>query len=223
MVVKAPGSQPVSKRVRKGRRLAAHQRRQQLIEIAFDHIAERGFEGLRFQDVAAAAGINNASLLYHFSSKEALIQGVVSHLVEQMRGEAVQPAHEPGSAIQALRHEFAGVGKLLARSPKFFIVLTELALRAKRDPAIRKLTESRDDFWRTRLTAIIKRGIKEGSFRSGVQVDAVVTALIAQIKGIAHHATILKRKRGEIESLLQEVGWQVEHWLTCEKASRRTR
>lgn len=222
MVVNRPPTPPAhsraingAKRTSPASRRPAEKRRRQLLKIAFDHIAERGLEGLRFQEVASAAGINNASLLYYFSSKEALIQGVVSNLVDQMRGQPVQPAEQPSGAVEALRREFDGVRKLLVRSPKFFIVLTEFALRAKRDPVIARVTRSRDDFWRTNLTSILERGIKEGAFRSSIRVDTAVTALMAQIKGIAYHATMLKRKPGEIASLLSEVEGQVEHWLTC--------
>ena len=54
-------------------KLAAGKRRQQLVSIAMEQIAKKGFEGLRFQEVAKQAGVNNATLYYYFPTKEALI------------------------------------------------------------------------------------------------------------------------------------------------------
>ena len=53
-------------RPKKRIRLPAAERQQQFVQIAFDLIAEKGFEGLRFQDVAEKAGVNNATLLHRF-------------------------------------------------------------------------------------------------------------------------------------------------------------
>jgi len=46
------------------------------------------------------------------------------------------------------------------------------------------------------LSSIIGRGVEQGVFRQDINVEATVTALMAQIKGIGYHATLGKRKRG---------------------------
>jgi AcrR family transcriptional regulator len=193
-------------------------RRQQLVQIAFDLIASRGFEGLRFQEVAASAGINNATLYYYFPSKEALIQGVVDSMMERLKtpqGRAEEPAR---NALEELRQMFAGARDRLTEDPSFFVVITELALRARRDPAINRIGEQRDNFWVRHLTGILERGIAEGVFRSDLDREATAAALMVQMKGIAHHAAMRKREPGEIDAILSGVAVQVEHWLTCEKA-----
>src|SRR5487761_1532679 len=77
-------------------------RRQQLVQIAFDLIASKGFEGLRFQEVASQAGINNATLYYYFPSKEALIQGVVDFLMERLRTPQAKPDPPAANALEEL-------------------------------------------------------------------------------------------------------------------------
>ena len=63
--------------------------------IAYQHIAEKGFEGLRVRDVATEAGINHATLLYYFPTKEALIQGVVDFLLREFQTSRVpRPADD---------------------------------------------------------------------------------------------------------------------------------
>ncbi len=207
----------MSSAVRAGRKtkLAVTDRRQQLVSIAMNQIAVKGFEGLRFQEVAEQAGINNATLYYYFPTKEALIQRVVSRLSGELKRPRARPRDAPASARDELRLEFEGVRKLLRAQPKLFVILTELALRALRDPVIKNIGENRDDFWRGRLSGIIERGVAQGVFRRDIDVEGTVTTLMVQIKGIGHHAALAKRKPGEVDKAIAEIAAQVDHWLTC--------
>lgn len=194
-------------------------RRRQLVEIAFDHIATRGFEGLRFQDVASEAGINNATLYYYFPSKEALIQGVTDSLMERLKAPAQTPQDAPSSALAELRQTFEGTRRRVTTDTRFFIVITELALRSRRDAAIDRIGRRRDDFWSKRITGIIERGMSEGVFRRDIDIESAAVSLMVQIKGIAHHAAMRKRRPGEIDALVSTIAAQVEHWLTCTAAT----
>jgi len=195
--------------------LAATDRRKQLVAIAMDQIAAKGFEGLRFQEVAKQARINNATLYYYFPTKEALIQGVVGHLSEELRKTRGLPKNAPTTAREELLLEFEDVRELLRAQPELFVVLTELSLRGLRDPVINKMEERRENFWRVHLSSIIGRGIEQRVFRQNIDVGATVMALMAQIKGIGYHATMGKRKRGEVAQAIAEIARQVEHWLVC--------
>ena len=70
-------------RVRR-RQARTQDRKRQLVEIAYRLIADKGLEGFRIRQVAAAASMDNGTLHYHFPSKEALIQGVVDYLVRDL-------------------------------------------------------------------------------------------------------------------------------------------
>src|SRR5215831_2937803 len=90
---------------------ARSSRRAQIVQAAYRLIAERGLEGLRFADVARAAGINNGTLLYYFDSKDALIRAVAALMVDQFVNAA--PPEElatPDQVLAAIRWEFADAG-----------------------------------------------------------------------------------------------------------------
>lgn len=195
-------------------RLAASDRRQQLVGIAVGQIATKGFEGLRFQEVAKQAGINNATLYYHFPTKEALIQGVVSYLTEEFKKTRRQPKEVWANARQELHIEFRDLRELLHAQPRLFIVFVEMSLRRLRDPAINKVEKSRDDLWQDHLTGMIRRGIEQGVFRRGIHAETAATALMAQFKGIGCHATLSERSRREVDRMITEIERQVDHWLT---------
>ena len=201
------------KRPARKAKLAAGQRCQQIVSIATEQIARKGFEGLRFQEVAKQAGINNATLCYHFPSKEMLIQGVVGHTTGELSKRRHRQKDVPATAREELRLEFEDIRELLHTHPKLFIVLTELSLRGLREPVINKMEKSRDSFWRDHLSGIVGRGIEQGVFRQNINVEATVTALMAQIKGIGYDATLGNRTREEVDRAITEIERQVEHWL----------
>jgi len=214
----------VSSRVASSRRTkAVVDRPEQLITIAMNHIATKGFEGLRFQDVAEEAGINNGTLYYHFGTKEALIQGVGSRLTAEFKRRRVRPKEPPSDARQELRLEFEDVRQLLRAQPRLFVVLTELALRALRDPAIKKIGDNRDDFWRAHLSGILLRGIAQGVFRPDVDIEGTVTTIMVMIKGLGYQATMAKRKAGDLDKAIAVIAAQLDHWLTCSDPSGRSR
>ncbi|MBI3256439.1 MAG: TetR/AcrR family transcriptional regulator [Actinobacteria bacterium] len=64
------------------KRLSAPERRREILEAARSVFLRRGLSGARTREIAEAAGVNEALLYQHFSSKEALFEAAV---VEPMR------------------------------------------------------------------------------------------------------------------------------------------
>src|ERR1700682_6833679 len=89
------------------------QRRQELVQAAFNQIAQHGFEGLRTRDVASEVGVNIATLHYYFPTKEALIRGVLEHAMGRFRS-TLAPHGSPGDQ---LRNHLRAGRKLLADEP----------------------------------------------------------------------------------------------------------
>jgi AcrR family transcriptional regulator len=196
------------------RKLAATDRRRQLITIAVDLIASKGFEGLRYQEVAKEAGISNATLFYYFSGKEKLIQGVVHHLTEEFSKTPARPGGRPTTALEELRLEFETVLDLMQKQPKLFLVHAEISLRALRDPVIKRAVRNLDALWKRHLIDVIELGVAEGAFRTDVSSGAVAVALICQFKGIGWHALTGKLKREEIQQSVAQIARQTECWLS---------
>lgn len=62
---------------------ANDEQRLKLVRSAYQLIAEKGMAGLRIREVASRVGLNHATLLYYFPTKEALIKGVVDYCAHQ--------------------------------------------------------------------------------------------------------------------------------------------
>lgn len=85
-------------------RLPAARRRRQLLEVAVDVFAERGFHGTSMDEVAEAAGVTKPVLYQHFTSKRELylelLDDVGSHLVGAVTA-AVGGASGPRQQVEA--------------------------------------------------------------------------------------------------------------------------
>ncbi|MGO9177885.1 MAG: TetR/AcrR family transcriptional regulator [Candidatus Limnocylindrales bacterium] len=193
----------------------AHGTEQQaaLVRVAFDLIAERGFEGLRTRDVAAGAGLNIATLHYYFPTKEDLIRGVLAAAVQRFRTqEGSDPDVPPPDPLVQLRAFLRSRQRQMLEDPELFTVLLELSTRAIRDPAIRASMRQTDEEWRAHLAALLRAGVEAGVLRSDLDVPAAAAGLVALSKGV--HLQMVMRPDGVPEGLDAET----ERWLTGRQA-----
>jgi AcrR family transcriptional regulator len=154
-------------------------RRQDLVAAAYQEIARLGFEGLRTRDVAAAAGVNVATLHYYFPTKEALIGGVLKYSMERFRSS--MPTG--GSPAQQLRNHFAGIRRLVNEEPELFAVMGELALRSARDPAIRELYQQTTDVWQATVRGLLAKAVRDGSLIGSRNPDAQASLVVSALTG----------------------------------------
>jgi AcrR family transcriptional regulator len=156
---------------------SADDRRQALVQAAFNEIAEHGFEGLRTREVAAGVGVNIATLHYYFPTKEALIRGVVELSMQRFR--STLTPH--GSSAEQLRNHLRAVRQLLRDEPRLGTVMAELALRSARDPAIAGITAETHEAWHHTVRGLLKRAAREGHLRPELDSDDVAAIVVATL------------------------------------------
>ena len=154
-------------------------RRQELVAAAYQQIASLGFEGLRTRDVAAAVGVNVATLHYYFPTKEALIGDVLKHAMQRFR--STLPAG--GSPADQLRDHFAGIKRLVREEPELFAVMGELALRSARDPAIRELYQQTTEIWQATVRGLLAKAAREGALVGSRNPDAQASLVVSALTG----------------------------------------
>ena len=158
---------------------AGEPRKDALVAAAYQILATRGFEGLRTREVAAAVGVNIATLHYHFPHKEDLIRGVVAHAMGRFRG----TLGGAGSAEDQLRAHFRGLRRLSREEPELFTVMAELTIRGVRDASLRKIVGGTDDAWRAMLRTLLRRAKDEGAVAAGLDPDGMAAVIVATLKG----------------------------------------
>src|ERR1700690_4142023 len=78
MAIPARKSPPLV--VRPKTRMHGEDRHRQLLDIAIQSFAQKGFAGTKTKDIAAAAGVSEAILFRHFASKEDLYHAILDTL-----------------------------------------------------------------------------------------------------------------------------------------------
>ncbi len=125
-------------------RLPAPRRRRQLLDVALDRFAAKGFHATSMGEIADAAGVTKPVLYQHFHSKRQLylelLDDVGGQLMEAI-GKATAGAQSPHRQVEA---GFAAyVGFMLERSQAFPLLFGG---GARRDPefadAVRRVEES---------------------------------------------------------------------------------
>jgi AcrR family transcriptional regulator len=190
-------------------RSSRQDRRQALVQAAFNQIAERGFEGLRTREVAAGVGLNIATLHYYFPTKEALIRGVVAHAMDRFR--STLAPH--GSPADQLRNHLRAVRKLLRDEPEIGAVMGELALRSARDPSLARIMREMNDAWQRTLRGLLRRAAREGYLNRELDNDDVPALIMA---------TLMSSTLPSVSSAdrMDKAFRQLERWLGLAKARR---
>ena len=160
------------------RRLTAEQRRQQLVDVALELFAHRGYRATTMDDIADAAGVTKPLVYQHFSSKRALYLELVNSIAQELliaiRGAVVQ-AEGPRQQVEM---GFAAYFRLvISREDEFRLLYgrdhaddKELgrALRTVEDAiaaAIEPLIDAGLDDDHRRLLAYAVVGMAEGASR----------------------------------------------------------
>ncbi len=60
----------------------ARPRKEEILDVATDLFAERGYDGTSVNDVAERVGMRKASLFYHYATKDALYDAVLDRILE---------------------------------------------------------------------------------------------------------------------------------------------
>lgn len=206
--------------VKPRQRMNGGARRQLILETCIRILAARGLEGFRTHDVAQQAGITNATLLYYFPTKDALIEGVAEHLESLYAREKAPPVIERDdepSSLRAMRQEFADARFLRQQRSEMLAVSREFALRANRDNQIQALVNRLTTQWRTHLEDILTSGKSEGAIRADIDPKVGAGIVVSSIWG----ATALL---GISDAEFEQHCDQLMQWLmTNRKKERRAK
>jgi AcrR family transcriptional regulator len=132
-------------------------RRQQIIEVAAELFAERGFHGVSIYDLGTAMGTSGAALYKHFAGKDALLGAMLVDISETLlregtaradaaRAEAVEDGAGPEAVLAALvawHVEFA-----LTKPALITVQFRDLASLAEEDrKTVRRLQRRYVELW----------------------------------------------------------------------------
>jgi len=124
-------------------RLPAEQRRTQLLEVAIEIFAERGFHATSMDDIAEAAGVTKPVLYQHVPSKRALYRELLDDVDRQLTERLVVATAAATSGRERVQEGFAAYFRYVAAHRAAFRLLFGASVRT--DPEFAAVAEATID------------------------------------------------------------------------------
>ncbi len=173
-------SQPTSDSSRSPKGRAPHRRdenaRLAVLHAADDLLAERGFNGVTIEGIAARARVAKQTIYRWWPSK-------VDILLDTLAEDAARQLTiaESGSALEATRRYLHALARFLTRDPAGKVLLALIG-EAQHDPQVAHVFHQRYlDPHRAREHALLERGVETGELPADLDVEAAVDALCGPI------------------------------------------
>lgn len=163
-------------------------RRDQILEAARKLFVERGYVATKMSDIAELAGLSKGGVYFHFVSKEEVFSALVEDefersmaIIKKMSEQELDASFFPQLGAQFVERFFGE-----SDTPRFFIVMGEMALR---DKDLRTKLQEIQLRYIEALSALVERGIKGGMLR---KVDPRATAILwkAMMDGVEANAAL---------------------------------
>ncbi|MGD0451959.1 MAG: TetR/AcrR family transcriptional regulator [Solirubrobacteraceae bacterium] len=147
-------------------------RQAELLQIAADLFAERGYVATTVRDIGEAAGILSGSLYHHFDSKESMIDEILSTFIDETLAgyEAViEQGLDPRETLEGLVR--LSLSSMVENRSAILIYQNEARFLAAQ-PRFSHLGDAHRKFERL-WTRVLQRGIDEGQFRASIDPKLV--------------------------------------------------
>jgi AcrR family transcriptional regulator len=138
-----------------------------IIEATVALLAERGYQAMSMDAVAAAAGVGKPTVYRRYASKADL---VVAALLATTNGPAVDVPDDTAGALAAL----LGHTALALANPGGMTILGTLLAQERRDPVL--IATFRDRVFRPRhevVRTILERGVERGEIEADTDLDMI--------------------------------------------------
>ena len=110
--------------------------RTRILDQAARLVREIGYANANNAVIAEAAGLTRGAMLYHFPTRESLIEGLVEHLSAQADALFAEAARNRAPGADVAEHAVDAYWRILHTPP--MLAMRELRVAARTDPAVRE-------------------------------------------------------------------------------------
>ncbi len=181
------------------------------IDAALTAFGTRGYEATSLDALATELGVRKQTILYHFSSKEALLDAVIDEAGSELiavLSNAVSGAREGWLRVESVVHS---VFRLAARRPELLGLLREVSRLGP--PGATRFGEMLGPFIQ-RATRFLEEGMESGEFRRqdaqllllttySTVIGVATEVEVVRALGVEPTARSLVRRRSELLSFLR--------------------
>ena len=152
-------------------------RHEELLRVAYRLMAAKGMHRMTVQDVADAAGMSKANVVYHYKTKEDLVLTTMQWVLERVAARVVEATASAVGRDAKIRAMIDAIFLDPQRNRTFYVVYAELIAHSSRNRRFATLNGWFRDIVTGQYAAVIG-STDEGSQTSVAEAAMVVRALI---------------------------------------------
>lgn len=156
---------PVSRTRSKGAKISRGMGREEILAEAMKLFAQHGYEGASTAEIAAAAGLSQSVVLYHFTSKENLWREAMRGLFAKVNTQSLidQDSYKDLDVIARLKVAIRQFAHLSAQTPEFARAVTREGMAG--GPRLRWLIEDLSPPIHDVFHRLIEEGVAVGALK----------------------------------------------------------
>jgi AcrR family transcriptional regulator len=162
---------PQTKAARRGRPSTGA--RERILEAAIEVLKSDGYAGLTIAKVAARAGESKPLVVYHYGSKQGLVQASGRAVAELITAEALTAVQGAKTVEEIVRGIADGLDRLLDRDERLARLYFDLAAVSVVDAEVRATISEVSQGWQTVLIDLLKNA-EDGPPASSVRALALM-------------------------------------------------
>ena len=185
--------------------------RERILDGALASFGTRGYEATSLDALAASLGLTKQAILYHFPSKEALLEAVIDRSAVELRATLEDALADAGQGWLRIEAIVRSVFRLAARRPELLGLVREVSRLGP--PSATRLTTALDPLV-ARATEFLEAEMAAGSMRRQepglLLLNAYSTVIgvateVEVLRALGYEPTLrsLVRRRGELLSFLR--------------------
>jgi TetR/AcrR family fatty acid metabolism transcriptional regulator len=169
-------------------------RQEEVLRVAYRLMATKGMHRMTLQDVADAAGMSKANVVYHYKTKENLVLAAMQWVLESVAARVVAATETAVGRDEKIRAMIDAIFLDPQRNRNFYIVYAELIAHSSRNGRFAALNE----WFREIVTG---------------QYSAVIGSANGQSKKVAAESAMVVRALidGLFLQWLEEPDWKARH------------
>lgn len=130
--------------------------RERILDAAIEVLKSDGYAGLTIAKVAAGAGESKPLVVYHYGSKQGLVQASGRAVAELITEEALTAVEGARTVEEIVRGVADGVDRLLAQDERLARLYFDLAAVSVVEPEVRRTITEVNEGWQRVLTRLLK-------------------------------------------------------------------
>jgi AcrR family transcriptional regulator len=158
-----------------------------LLKAAGDLIVEGGYEAMTLAAVGELSGFSRGLVTTRFGSKAGLLEALIDRIVHEWGHRNVVPDTRDKTGLQALLIMLDAIKAQTARDSSSVKVLYALSFEALAPRAeLRSRFSALHDEMRSDVSAFVRRGLRDGSIREGVDPSEEAVLIVSELRGIGY-------------------------------------